>query len=96
MKAHTSLFKVRDQIFEKVEARALLSRMVSKDLSTIQGNFKMAISESITKRKNITDAFQSVVGTKSITGMEISTNHWIRFAFLASNFRFLRTLLTQR
>lgn len=82
MKTHQALFKAQPKYFEDAELRTSLCKMVSRELSSVRGNLKSTLIDSLQHSKNIIDTMQSLAGTKS--GMEIGSGHWMRFAFLVS------------
>ncbi|KAH7885944.1 hypothetical protein F5I97DRAFT_1927814 [Phlebopus sp. FC_14] len=70
IKSRHTLFKIPKKVIEDMELWSTLSKMVSKDLSSIQGDIKTALYNSFINGKNTIDTFQSAASTKSSIGME--------------------------
>ncbi|KAL4079985.1 hypothetical protein V8B97DRAFT_1914119 [Scleroderma yunnanense] len=78
IQGYPDLFKLPTEIFEDVELKATLAKMVTQHLSNIHGQIKLALVNSVLKGTNIRDTLAPLVNN----GMEVDSSHWTRLAFL--------------
>ncbi|KIO08907.1 hypothetical protein M404DRAFT_133426, partial [Pisolithus tinctorius Marx 270] len=77
---HLDVFKIPAGVFDDVELRGSLGRIVTKLLATIRSQLKSQLTISIAKKTCIINV--SKVLACSSSGMEVDAAHWNRMAFL--------------
>ncbi|KAG1897725.1 uncharacterized protein F5891DRAFT_1191655 [Suillus fuscotomentosus] len=75
---HPDMFKLPPIIFEDAELKTALSKIVTKVLATIRGQFKIKLTASLVKRIGVVELMKTLASGS----METDASHWNRVAFL--------------
>ncbi|KAI6028146.1 hypothetical protein EDC04DRAFT_2899108 [Pisolithus marmoratus] len=77
---HPDIFKVPGSVFDNVELKTLLRKLITKPLASIHSHIKTQLITSIVKQTCIIDVMRNLA--RSTSGMELEASHWNQMAFL--------------
>ncbi|EGO22804.1 hypothetical protein SERLADRAFT_409370 [Serpula lacrymans var. lacrymans S7.9] len=75
---HCELFKINPLVFENKGLYNILSKLLTKILSSVWGTIKKDLMKLIRLKLSIIDAIKPITNK----GMEVDSSHWIQFAIL--------------